>query len=98
MTLISTERSMCRSGGVWVGPSLCREILRSARDARLCQLFPRRVGIVTREQVKAYMRANIDRLCAEQGVSVEIKDPALIAVSIQLLTLGRRNCEGGATR
>lgn len=46
---------------------------------------------MTREQAMAYMNANIGRLCAEQGISVEITDPELIALSVRLLSIGRRN-------
>lgn len=46
---------------------------------------------MTRDEVRKYMKANIDRLCAEQGILVEINDPRLIAVSVRLLGIGRRN-------
>lgn len=48
---------------------------------------------MTRDEAKLYAKANIDRICAEQGVTVKILDPTLIAISINLLRIGKRNLD-----
>lgn len=51
---------------------------------------PRR-GDFTWEDAFAYIEATIEEECARQGVSVEITDPHILAVSSALLAHGRRN-------
>lgn len=46
---------------------------------------------VTWEQAMEYVERTIDETCARQGVSVEIRDPQLLALTIRYLKIGQRN-------
>lgn len=43
----------------------------------------------TREDARRYAEENIARICAEQGITVEIKDPVLIAHIVSGLRVGK---------
>ncbi len=47
----------------------------------------------TEEDARAYAKANIARICAEQGVTVKIQDPALVAYTVEMLRIGKRQRE-----
>lgn len=44
----------------------------------------------TREDSRRYAEANIERICAEQGITVAITDPETIALTISLLRIGKQ--------
>lgn len=43
------------------------------------------------EDAMAYAAGVIDRECADQGIPVEIADPELLALSVHLMRIGKRN-------
>lgn len=43
----------------------------------------------TREDARRYAKENIARICAEQGITVAITDPALLARSAAILRIGK---------
>lgn len=43
------------------------------------------------EHARRYAQANIDRICAEQGITVEITDAELVETTIRLLRSGKAN-------
>lgn len=47
----------------------------------------------TRDDSRRYAKENIARICAEQGITVEIKDPSIIAVSASILRVGKDNLD-----
>lgn len=42
---------------------------------------------------RAYVDANIERWCAEQGITVAITDPSLIAYATQMLRVGKERAD-----
>jgi len=47
----------------------------------------------TAEDSRRWAKENIARICAEQGITVAITDPALIARSARILRVGKQRCE-----
>ena len=43
----------------------------------------------SREDSRRYARENIDRICAEQGITVAITDPSLLATTAKFLRIGK---------
>lgn len=52
----------------------------------------------TWEQNLADACANIDAICAEQGVPVVFTDPDMIRISVQFLTIGKENLDARRLR
>lgn len=50
---------------------------------------------MTWEEARAYVESTIEETCRRSGISVEIRDPNLIALSVQYLRIGKRNVERG---
>jgi hypothetical protein len=48
---------------------------------------------MTWDEAIQYTRGVIADECAREGISVEIRDPALLALSIRMFKLGKRNVE-----
>lgn len=47
----------------------------------------------TREDSRRWVKENIARICAEQGITVEIKDPVLLAKSASILRVGKERLD-----
>lgn len=47
----------------------------------------------TREDARRYAEENIERICAEQGITVEITDPEIIARSAAILRVGKQRSD-----
>lgn len=47
----------------------------------------------TREDARRYAEANIARICAEQGITVAITDPELLARSAAMLRVGKKRAD-----
>jgi hypothetical protein len=47
----------------------------------------------TREDSRRWAKENIARICAEQGITVEIKDPVLLAKSASILRVGKERLD-----
>lgn len=44
----------------------------------------------TRQAAREYARNNIARICADQGTTVALTDPTLIAYTAEMLRVGKR--------
>lgn len=44
---------------------------------------------MTWQEAIAYADSTIDKLCADQGIPVEVSDPAVIALTVRYLKLGK---------
>lgn len=52
----------------------------------------------TRDDARRYAKANIARICAEQGISIAIKDPELIAQLVSGLRLGKQRADAARVK
>lgn len=48
---------------------------------------------MTWEEARKYVESTIEETCRRNGITVEIRDPELISLSVDYLRIGKRNVE-----